>query len=111
MPSTSHTPSSTEPPNKPESTRRTPDSAVERQFSRARHNITWERNRLSAQSIRAIMCVGNWSLLGLVHDDIFEKITSDGAVAPLPGEKDLVDVILPDDFDVIEFSDDEDDSS
>jgi hypothetical protein len=26
------------------------------------------RNRLSAQSTRALMCLGNWSLLGFVKD-------------------------------------------
>jgi hypothetical protein len=42
---------------------------VERLFSRGRLLLSHIRNRLSAKSIRAIMCVGSWSLMGFVHDD------------------------------------------
>jgi hypothetical protein len=45
---------------------------VERVFSRGRILLSHIRNRLSAQSTRAIICLGSWSLLGLIHDtDIF----------------------------------------
>ena len=41
---------------------------VERVFSRGRLLLSHVRNRLSSQSIRALMCLGNWSRLGLVKD-------------------------------------------
>ena len=39
---------------------------VERTFSQGRLVLPHVRNRLSSQSTRALMCVGNWSRLGLV---------------------------------------------
>jgi hypothetical protein len=46
---------------------------VERIFSRGRILLSHIRNRLSAQSTRAILCLGSWSLLGLIKDkDIFD---------------------------------------
>jgi hypothetical protein len=39
---------------------------VERTFSQGRLVLPHIRNRLSSQSTRALMCVGNWSRLGLV---------------------------------------------
>lgn len=51
---------------------------VERVFSRGRILLSHIRNRLSSQSTRALMCVGTWSLLGMVKDkDVL-------AVATLP---------------------------
>ena len=41
---------------------------VERVFSRGRFTLPYVRNRLSAQSTRAQLCVGNWSLRGHIHD-------------------------------------------
>ena len=41
---------------------------VERVFSRGWLFLPYVRNRLSAQSTRASLCVGNWSLRGHVHD-------------------------------------------
>jgi hypothetical protein len=41
---------------------------VERVFSRGRLFLPYVRNRLSAQSTRAQLCVGNWSLRGYIHD-------------------------------------------
>ena len=40
--------------------------AVERVFSKGRLIISHIRNRLSAQSTRALMCLGYWSKLGFV---------------------------------------------
>lgn len=79
---------------------------VERTFSRARRLISWERNRLSAQSIRALMCLGSWSLMGMVYDDDLAVIARTGAVRVAQEEKELVDIDLPLDFDVIKPSDD-----
>jgi hypothetical protein len=41
---------------------------VERVFSKGRIVLSHIRNRLSAQSTRALMCLGNWSRLGYVRD-------------------------------------------
>ncbi|TFK82775.1 hATC-domain-containing protein, partial [Polyporus arcularius HHB13444] len=42
---------------------------VERTFSRGRLLLLYVRNRLSAQTTRALMCLGNWSALDLIKDD------------------------------------------
>ncbi len=42
---------------------------VERTFSRGRLLLPYVRNRLSAQTTRALMCLGNWSALDLIEDD------------------------------------------
>ena len=41
---------------------------MERVFSKGRILLSHTRNRLSTESIRALMCLGNWSLLGYVRD-------------------------------------------
>ena len=41
---------------------------VERIFSHGRLVLSHVRGRLSAQSTRALLCLGSWSLLGLVKD-------------------------------------------
>ncbi|KIK02052.1 hypothetical protein K443DRAFT_97641 [Laccaria amethystina LaAM-08-1] len=41
---------------------------VERVFSKGRLVLSHIRNRLSVASTRALMCLGAWSRLGLVHD-------------------------------------------
>lgn len=41
---------------------------VERVFSKGRLILSHVRNRLSVQSTRALMCLGDWSKKGLVHD-------------------------------------------
>jgi hypothetical protein len=41
---------------------------VERVFSKGRIVLSHVRNRLSAQSTRALLCLGNWSRLGYVRD-------------------------------------------
>jgi hypothetical protein len=42
--------------------------AVERVFSQGRLVLPYVSNRLSAESIRALMCLGDWSLRGFVKD-------------------------------------------
>ena len=42
--------------------------AVERVFSQGRLLLPYVRNRLSAESTRALLCLGEWSLRGLVKD-------------------------------------------
>ena len=48
---------------------------VERIFSRSRLVLSHVRSRLSAQSTRALLCLGTWSLLGLVKDNDVLAVT------------------------------------
>jgi hypothetical protein len=41
---------------------------VERVFSRGRLLLPYVRNRLSAQSTRALLCLGYWSKAGFVDE-------------------------------------------
>lgn len=41
---------------------------VERVFSKGRLLLSHIRNRLSVQTTRALLCLGEWSRLGLVQD-------------------------------------------
>lgn len=49
---------------------------VGRLFSRSRILISHLRSRLSAQTTRALLCLGDWSLLELVDDDDMKKVVS-----------------------------------
>ncbi|KZV81577.1 hypothetical protein EXIGLDRAFT_590460, partial [Exidia glandulosa HHB12029] len=42
---------------------------VERVFSRGRQLLPYNRNRLSAESVRALLCVGAWSRMDFVRDN------------------------------------------
>ena len=42
-------------------------TAVERVFSQGRHLLPFTRNRLSAASTRALMCLGSWGRADLLH--------------------------------------------
>lgn len=42
---------------------------VERLFSRGRLVLSHTRSRLSVTSTRALLCLGSWSLMGLVKDE------------------------------------------
>ncbi len=74
---------------------------VERAFSRARRLIGWERNRLSAQSIQALMCLGSWSKLGYVTNDVLAEVTRDGAVQVPKEDMDKVEINFPEGYDSI----------
>lgn len=41
---------------------------MERVFSRGRLLLTHVRSRLSAQTTRSLLCLGSWSLTGLIKD-------------------------------------------
>ena len=47
---------------------------VERVFSRGRLILPHVQSRLSAQSMRALLCLGSWSLLGYIKDSDVEAI-------------------------------------
>jgi hypothetical protein len=49
---------------------------VERIFSHGRLLLSHVRNRLTAQTTRALLCVGLWSHLGLVKDKDIQSIAS-----------------------------------
>jgi hypothetical protein len=49
---------------------------TERVFSQGRVLLSHVRNSLSAQSTRALMCVGNWSLLGYIKDSDIQAVTT-----------------------------------
>ena len=65
---------------------------VERVFSRGRLLLSHVRNRMTAQTTRAVLCVGNWSLAGYVRgrdakkvavlDDIEDDEASDYEMEP-----------------------------
>ncbi|KAJ8579392.1 hypothetical protein M405DRAFT_754557, partial [Rhizopogon salebrosus TDB-379] len=47
----------------------------ERIFSRGRLILSHVRSRLSVQTTRALLCLGSWSLLGLVKDKDVTAVT------------------------------------
>jgi hypothetical protein len=49
---------------------------VERVFSHGRLLLSHVRSRLSVQSTRALLCLGNWSMLNLIKSDDVKKIRS-----------------------------------
>lgn len=49
---------------------------VERVFSRGRLILSHVRSRLSAESTRALLCLGSWSVLGLVKDSDVLAVTA-----------------------------------
>ena len=68
---------------------------VEWIFSCGRLVLSHVRNRLSTQTMRALLCLGSWSLLGMVRDEDVMK------VAVLEDEKGEEEVELEDGWDVI----------
>ena len=48
---------------------------VERIFSKGRIILSHLHNRLSVQSMRALLCVGTWSLMGYVTLDDVRTVT------------------------------------
>ncbi|KIM68455.1 hypothetical protein SCLCIDRAFT_105925, partial [Scleroderma citrinum Foug A] len=69
---------------------------VERLFSKGRMVLPYLRNHLSTQSTHALLCLGQWSKLGLVKDDDLHKVTY--GELELDGEN---DVKLPEGWDKI----------
>jgi hAT family C-terminal dimerisation region len=59
---------------------------VERVFSRGRLVLSHVRSRLTAQSTRALICLGSWSLMGLVMDS---DVLAVGALADIEGDEEL----------------------
>jgi hypothetical protein len=61
---------------------------VERLFSRGRLIVTHTRSRLSAQTTRALLCLGAWSLLGLVKT---EDVLAVAALADAEGDEEALE--------------------
>ncbi len=78
---------------------------MERVFSCTHRLIMWERNQLSAQSIRALMCLGAWSILGYVSNDVLLDITKDGAVRVAKEDMDKEDIDFEPGFNTIVLTD------
>ncbi|KIM54541.1 hypothetical protein SCLCIDRAFT_35225, partial [Scleroderma citrinum Foug A] len=74
---------------------------VERLFSRGRVLLSHNRNRLSSQTTRALLCLGDWSCLGLVNSDDVHKVSLLDDVAPMDGSSEPTEVELPDGWDTI----------
>ena len=58
---------------------------VERTFSQGRLVLSHVRSRLSVQSTRALLCLGEWSAMGLVNDD---DVKSAATLPEVKGEED-----------------------
>ncbi|TFK79281.1 hypothetical protein K466DRAFT_505829, partial [Polyporus arcularius HHB13444] len=71
---------------------------IERVFSRGRLLLPHVRNGLSAHSIRALLCLGEWSLLDLVADTDVEKVVE--KLEELDGDE---EVVLEDGWDRIKL--------
>ncbi|RDX49753.1 hypothetical protein OH76DRAFT_1482859 [Lentinus brumalis] len=73
---------------------------IERVFSRGRLLLPHVRNGLSAQSIRALLCLGEWSLLELIDDSDVEATVA--KLGELEGDD---EILLEDGWDKIVFRD------
>lgn len=70
---------------------------VERLFSRGRMLLSHTRNRLSSQSIRAILCLGSWGFHTFVGSTDLQKLAS---LQDIEGDE---DVVLDDNWDGIQL--------
>jgi hypothetical protein len=61
---------------------------VERVFSRGRHLLHFTRNRLSASSLQAHLCLGSWGLHDLYRvEDIVKAVGLNKRKRPVEDEK------------------------
>ena len=68
---------------------------VERLFSKGRVVLPYLHNRLLSQSTRALLCLRQWSKLGLIKDEDLHQVICEDL------EGDESEVELPDDWDKI----------
>lgn len=64
---------------------------MERLFSKGRILLSHIRNRLSAQSTRALLCLNSWSNLGLVADEDITAVTKEAEIDEEETEMELID--------------------
>ncbi|KIM59870.1 hypothetical protein SCLCIDRAFT_125247, partial [Scleroderma citrinum Foug A] len=75
---------------------------VEHLFSHGHVLLSHNHNRLSSQTTRALLCLGDWSCLGLVNSDDVHKVSLLDDVAPMDGSSEPTEVELPDGWDTID---------
>ena len=67
---------------------------MERVFSQGRLLLPYVRNRLSSESMRALLCIGDWSLRGLLKNSVIKAaaVLPDitGFEPPLPSDWDTI---------------------
>lgn len=68
---------------------------VERVFSRGRLILSHVRSRLNAESTRALLCLGNWSLRGQIKDEDI------GPVSMMPDVQKGAEEVLEENWDKI----------
>ena len=73
---------------------------VEQVFSCGRLCLPHVRNRLNTKSTHAILCLGAWSLLGLVKDGDIHLVTKEKPVVAT-GDNDAGDVKMEEGWDSI----------
>ncbi|KIL63966.1 hypothetical protein M378DRAFT_79034, partial [Amanita muscaria Koide BX008] len=74
---------------------------VERLFSRGRILLSHLRNRMSAQTTRALLCLGDWSLLDLIKNEDVRKVVE---LEDVHGHEEEDDIELPDGWDSISLA-------
>ena len=75
---------------------------VEHLFSHGRVLLLHNCNHLSSQTTHALLCLGDWSRLGLVNSDDVHKVSLLDDVAPMDGSSEPTEVELPDGWDTID---------
>ncbi len=70
---------------------------VERTFSQGCLLLSHVRNQLSTQTAQALMCLGDWSRMGLVCTVDLEAVTTLSQVAEMKGNEDG-DVLMPENY-------------
>ncbi len=74
---------------------------VERTFSKGRLLLMHVRSHLSAQTTRAVICVGNWSLAGYMKSDDAKKIAE---LSDLSDNSDMSDFEMEEGWDKIDIA-------
>lgn len=73
---------------------------VERVFSRGQLLLSHVHNRMSAQTTRALLCLAQWSLLGMIHDSDIQSVVLLPEVPEEDGDSEG-EVDMPDGWDDI----------
>lgn len=68
---------------------------VERLFSQGRLLLPYVRNGLSAQSVRALLCLGDWARLDLISDEDVLHVTAEKEVDENEADENETDDDVP----------------
>ncbi|KAF5334089.1 hypothetical protein D9758_018506 [Tetrapyrgos nigripes] len=74
---------------------------VERHFSQGRLLLPYVCNRLKAQTTRSLMCLGQWSPLGMIHNDDIKAVVLLDEIPLEEGDEDG-DIEMPEGWDRID---------